>query len=155
MEIFKIGIIGSLKPNFDVEDAKEKIIESIDLILKYHPNKNYQVISVMTNEGIPKHAYDIAREKYKFLTVGYASEMIYQGKYGVYPVDEKKIVGEKYGDECQYLINNINCLIRIGGGYQSNYEVEEFKNLLLTKYDNLNLNHYIIEKEINWIKNNQ
>ena len=152
MEIFKIGVIGSLKPNFDIEDAKEKITESIDLILSYHPNKSYKVISVMTNEGIPKHAYDIAKEKYKFTTVGYASQMIFQGKYGVYPVDEQKIVGEKYGDECQYLINNIDCLIRIGGGYQSNYEVEEFKNHLLKNNDNLNLNHYIIEKEINWIK---
>ncbi len=152
MEIFKIGIIGSLKPNFDVEDAKEKINESIDLILNYHPNKIYKVISVMTNEGIPKHAYDIAKEKYNFCTVGYASQMIFQGKYGVYPVDEQKIIGEKYGDECQYLISNIDCLIRIGGGYQSNYEVEEFKNHLLSKNNNINLNNFIIEKEINWSK---
>jgi len=152
MEKFKIGIIGSLKPNFDITDAKEKIIESINLILKYHPNKKYKVISVMTNEGIPKHAYDIAKEKYNFTTVGYASQMIFQGKYGVYPVDEQTIIGEKYGDECNYLIQNIDCLIRIGGGYQSNFEVEEFKNYLLSNNNNLNLNHFIIEKEINWIK---
>lgn len=152
MEIFKIGIIGSLKPNFDIEDAKEKITESIELILKYHPNKNYKIVSVMTNEGIPKHAYDIGKDIYKFNTVGYASKMIYQGKYGVYNVDEKQIVGEKYGDECDFLINNVDCLIRIGGGYQSNFEVEQFKNLLLEKKRNLNLNHYIIEKEIIWEK---
>ena len=154
MEIFKIGIIGSLKPNFDIDDAKEKIIEAIELILKYHPNKNYKIVSVMTNEGIPKHAYDIGKFNYNFNTIGYASKMIYQGKYGVYDVDEKVIVGEKYGDECEYLISNVDSLIRIGGGYQSNYEVEQFKNLLLKKNKNLNLNHYIIEKEIIWKKFN-
>jgi hypothetical protein len=154
MEIFKIGIIGSLKPNFDIEDAKEKIVESIELVLNYHPDKKYKIVSVMTNDGIPKHAYDIGKDKYKFDTVGYASKMIYQGKYGVYPVDEQEIVGEKYGDECDFLINNIDCLIRIGGGYQSNFEVEQFKSLLLKNNKNINLNHYIIEKEINWQKNN-
>jgi hypothetical protein len=153
MEDLKIGIIGSLKPNFDINDAEEKINESLELIKSYHLNKNYQIVSVMTNEGIPKLAYDISK-KMGYKTIGYASKMIFKGKYGVYPVDESNIVGEKYGDECSELINNIDCLIRIGGGYQSNLEVELFKNKLLEKNKNLdiNLNHYIIEKEIRWQK---
>jgi hypothetical protein len=151
MEIFKIGIIGSLKPTFDIEDAKEKIKESLDLIFSYHKNKIYKIVSVMTNEGIPKLAYDIGKE-YSFTTIGYASNAIYRGKYGVYQVDEVNIVGKKYGDECNELINNIDCLIRIGGGYQSNYEVELFRKKIINNYniEDINLNHYIIEKEIKW-----
>jgi hypothetical protein len=153
MNKLKIGIIGSLKPNFDMEDAEEKIMESIELIKEYHKNYEYQIVSVMTNEGIPKLAYDISK-KLNHKTIGYASKMIYKGKYGVYLVDETNIVGNKYGDECEELIKNINCLIRIGGGYQSNYEVELFKNKILKEnIDNdINLNHYIVEKEIKWQK---
>ena len=151
MKIFKIGIIGSLKPTFDIDDAKEKIKESLDLIISYHKNKTYKIVSVMTNEGIPKLAYDIGNE-YAFSTIGYASNAIYRGKYGVYPVDEVNIVGKQYGDECEDLIKNIDCLIRIGGGYQSNYEVELFKKKIIDNYnsEDINLNHYIIEKEIKW-----
>ena len=48
-------------------------------------------------------------------------------EYDLFPVDKKIIVGKEWGDESETLLNNIDVLVRIGGGKQSLREVKQFQ----------------------------
>jgi hypothetical protein len=69
-------------------------------------------------------AYNLAKE-YRFTTVGIAPEEAYN--FEIFHVDEKIIVGEKFGDESMTFLSSISRLIRIGGGEQTKRETKMAK----------------------------
>jgi len=117
----KIGIIGYSGQKFDEEQGK-KLIE---LGLSNLGIQDYDIIvSGLTNLGIPKLAYEIATER-EMKTVGIACNLAKD--YDLFPVDEKILVGDKWGDESETFLNYIEALIKVGGGKQSEEEYKRFK----------------------------
>ncbi|MBI4148037.1 hypothetical protein HY490_01990 [Candidatus Woesearchaeota archaeon] len=48
--------------------------------------------------------------------------------YELFPVNEKIIVGDNWGDESPVFLNYIDVLVRVGGGAQSKRETAETKS---------------------------
>jgi len=121
--MLNIGVIGYSSKDFDEKSAKALLSLAIDIAIESHLKKKDEVmiVSGLSDVGIPSLAYDIAK-KNKWKTMGVACKLVMD--YDLFPVDEKKIVGEEWGDESQTLIDNIDVLIRVGGGWQSAKEVE-------------------------------
>ena len=92
------------------------------------------IVSGLTNVGIPAIAYDIAK-KNKWKTKGIACKLAED--YECFPVDEKEIIGDNWGDESETFLNSIDMLVRIGGGEQSEKETEMAKkrNIEVLEYD--------------------
>ena len=129
----KIGVVGYSKQDFNRGYAE------MDMFLALHNVKHtfettrqktirVELVSGLTDLGIPAIAYRLVtsvfpRELVK--TVGIACEKAKDFKQ--FPVDERHIIGTDWGDESDFFLDNIDCLIRIGGGNQSMQEVETFK----------------------------
>jgi len=117
----KIGIIGYSSQKFDEEQAKKLILLGLE---KVKAKKGDYLVSGLTNLGIPKLAYEIAT-KIGLKTVGIACKLA--NDYELFPVNKKIIVGNNWGDESGTFLNYIDCLIKIGGGEQSEKEYKQFK----------------------------
>lgn len=116
----KIGIIGYSAQKFDEVEAKRLI----ELGLSSLGVQDYDIIvSGLTNLGIPKLTYEIAKER-ELKTVGIACKLAKD--YECFPVDEEIIVGDNWGDESETFLNYIEALIKVGGGKQSEKEYEQF-----------------------------
>ena len=88
------------------------------------------VVSGLTAVGIPGIAYHLVTtgriNKDTFgKTVGIACSKAKD--YPQFPVDEKHIIGDNWGDESEFFLNYIDALVRIGGGEQSKKEVQLFR----------------------------
>jgi hypothetical protein len=59
--------------------------------------------------------------------VGISAKQALGVRAGVFPVDQRWIVGDRFGDESQVFVDYIDALIRVGGGTQSRAEVELFR----------------------------
>lgn len=95
----------------------------------------FVLVSGLTDVGIPGLAYHLVTQgkhnKSTYVkTVGYACSKA--GNFPQFPVDEKHIIGNNWGDESEEFLKNIDALVRIGGGDQSMKESEMFKE----KYPN-------------------
>lgn len=141
IETLKIGVVGFSQTNFNQEKARTLLAQSIQYFQTKFPSKTIEIVSGLTNVGIPKIAYEIAVEN-NFVTVGISAQQAFKVDCGVFPVDKQIIKGEKFGDESPYFLDYIDCLIRIGGGKQSHQETIEFKE------KNDNWQEVLIEKEI-------
>lgn len=127
-ESLRIGVVGYSGRRFDEAVARETLrrllaeqIENRELEVKA-----VEVVSGLTNLGIPKIAYELAVEM-GMKTVGISASRALTASSGVFPVDKQIIVGRHYGDESQEFISYIDVLLRIGGGEQSSKEVEMFR----------------------------
>jgi len=121
--ILYIGVVGTTDSStFNSEEVIEAIEHIFDDIEEeYHENcDSYCVVSGLTNMGVWKHAYEIASER-GYKTIGIAPNEA--NDYEHYPVDETVIIGKKFGDESSMLIDSINILVKIGGGDQSDTEM--------------------------------
>ena len=128
-----IGVVGySDDKVFDHNIAKALLAIAFDIVEADLPDKEYELISGLTNMGVPKLAYEMA-EKRGWKTVGLSAKEAQE--YDCYPVDEEIIVGENFGDESEEFIKSIDCLIRIGGGKQSMEETEWAKEEKLPVYE--------------------
>lgn len=118
----KVGVIGfSDESKFNKSDAIKAFNDAFDNIKELFPEREIHIVSGLTNMGMPRLAYEEAvRRKWK--TVGIAPKQ--SENYKLFPVDEKIIVGEKFGDESEVFINYINVLIKVGGGKQSDKELK-------------------------------
>ena len=121
--MLRIGIVGYSAQKFNEEKARA-IISKIFDDLEEQYGDNIVVVSGLTAIGIPKLAYEEAKRR-GWKTVGIACRKAYE--YERFPVDEEIIVGENWGDESETFINNVDILIRIGGGTQSRKETEMAK----------------------------
>lgn len=141
--LLRIGVVGYSDKKFDKDDAKLLLAEAIiDMIVDTNTVKRVdeiQIVSGLTNLGIPAIAYEMAK-KFKWKTVGVACKKAKE--YEVYPVDKEIIVGDNWGDESRTFLENIDVLIRIGGGKQSLREVQMARNRQI----------FTIEKELQMLE---
>lgn len=121
----RIGVVGYCPPTkFDEVEARHMIVEAYDQIEKLYPDTSKAVVSGLTNVGVLKIAYQEAQKR-KWRTVGIACAKVTE--HELFPVDEKIIVGENWGDESSAFLSAIDLIIRIGTGKQSITETEETK----------------------------
>jgi len=115
------------KDNLDENEARNILIKSFHQLIE--KNKNYdepiEIVSGLTNIGIPRIAYQVA-EELDFIKVGISAERALKVKCGIYPVDKQIIEGQDFGDESRLFISYIDFLVRVGGGRQSHQEVKMF-----------------------------
>lgn len=122
----KIGVVGFSQNNIDEALARNILINAFHQILERHSHhQSIEIVSGLTNIGIPKIAYQIADE-FGFIKVGISAARALQVKCGIYHVDQQIIEGKEFGDESITFINYIDFLIRVGGGKQSHQEVKLF-----------------------------
>lgn len=121
---FKIGVVGYSDKKFDIKKAKKFIKEGFDELEKKH--KNIEIVSGLTNLGIPKLAYEEAVNR-GYRTVGIACKK--SKDFECFNCDEEIIIGDEWGDESDKFINYIDVLLRIGGGKQSKKETKMVKDM--------------------------
>lgn len=107
------------------------LMEMVDKLESIHGKcGTFAIVSGLTNVGVPKLAYEYCSNKNTKLTfsksVGIACSKAIE--FDTFPVDEKHIIGNNWGDESEFFINHIDGLIRLGGGKQSHSEVNLFKS---------------------------
>jgi hypothetical protein len=146
--MLKIGVVGFSKEFFEVEEANFFLKKLITEIISIHSPKQIEIVSGLTNQGIPKLSYLYAQQM-KYTTIGIAPKQAKTVKKGVFKVDKEIIFGQKFGDESQTFIDYIDVLVRVGGGKQSRHEVELFKEKIL-KDSNKKLEKYLLESEIKY-----
>lgn len=117
-----IGVIGYSAQKFDNAIAKQYLEEAL-LPYKY---ENVELVSGLTDTGISSIAYRLA-DSFGWKTVGIACSKA--SSYTCYPVDRKQIIGNDWGDESSAFLDQLDLLIRIGGGEQSMKEVQDAKRL--------------------------
>lgn len=139
----RIGVIGFSSTPYDKATAQSVIHWEL-LGVKNEFERNYEhcvfeIVSGLTDIGIPGQAYRIAKTTFgnDIKSVGYACSKAKD--FPQFPVDEKHIIGNNWGDESDEFLANIDVLIRIGGGSQSMKEVKMFKekypDKLVREYD--------------------
>ena len=141
----KIGVVGFSRNQFDQQDAAQKLDHTIKQIIANYPSRKFEIVSGLTNMGVPKLAYLLA-DRLGIDTVGFSAKQAFRVHAGIYPVSQQIIVGNRFGDESEEFINYIDVLVRIGGEPQSRHEVELFK----AKHAQSNLDQYLYEKEVEW-----
>ena len=125
MSKLRIGIVGYSGAHFLEGKARMFIIMAYNTIAQKYPNHIFTVVSGWTNLGVPKIAYEEAQKR-GWGTAGIACAEA--SKYSCFPVSEPpKIVGTKWGDESQTFLNDIDIMVRIGGGPQTKDETEAFR----------------------------
>ena len=132
----KIGVIGfSDETKYKSSAGKKAVKDSFDNLQLLFPKKNIVIVSGLSNVGIPKLAYEEAVSR-KWKTVGIAPKEV--ENYELFAVDEKIIVGDKFGDESKKFIDYIDILVKIGGGKQSEKECDMATegNIPIMKMDN-------------------
>lgn len=125
MTTLKIGVVGYSAQKFSDFDAMHLLGVAFDRVLVDYPGATaFTIVSGLTDLGIPKLAYRAAMAR-GWRTSGIACAEA--EKYDCFDVDEKKIVGDNWGDESKTFLDEIDVLVRIGGGKQSLAEVARFK----------------------------
>ncbi len=121
----RIGVVGYCPPTkFDEKEARRMIIDAYNKIEAQYPTILKVVISGLTNVGVLKIAYEEAIKR-NWKTVGIACNKAME--HELFPVDEKIIAGDNWGDESPTFLSNIDIIVRIGVGKQSIVETEEAK----------------------------
>jgi len=113
-------VVGYSGQSFDEDQALDLVRTAFDTITDRYPQHDVTVVSGLTNVGIPAIAYaEAARRGWR--TAGVACARAAQ--YNCYPVDEEPVlIGKEWGEESRAFIENINVLIRVGGGKQAHTE---------------------------------
>lgn len=123
-EVFRIGVVGYSARGFDEAKALILLKTAYDTIEHEFPSSTKVVVSGLTDVGIPAVAYREAVQR-GWRTVGIASAKAME--YRLFPVDERIIVGNEWGDESPTFLQSIDVLVRIGGGIQSLAESYQMK----------------------------
>lgn len=129
LRFIKVGVIGFSAQPFNHSKCRAFLTKTLlDIRSYFDANKTIlEVVSRYTDLGVPSIAYRIASKMPRTMTVGFtAREAIQGGKYKLYPVDKKIIVGNKFGDESRQFVRYIDLLIKYGGGKQSELELSLF-----------------------------
>lgn len=145
----RIGVVGFSSPRFDHDQARVELRRLLGALLEGWQGSpaDVEVVSGLTNQGVPKIAYELAREL-GLRTVGISAKQALRVRAGVFPVDRRWIVGDRFGDESQVFVDYIDALIRVGGGKQSRAEVELFRQRLADAP--ASLDGRLLEVEVAW-----
>ena len=130
--MFKVGVVGYSGAKFNEDVAKALLAIAFDVVEEYNESKEYELVSGLTDVGIPGIAYRMAKRR-GWKTVGLSAAEAKE--YDCFPVDEEIIVGENFGDESKEFISYIDCLVRVGGGKQSLDETELAKKKKIPVYE--------------------
>jgi len=127
-EALRIGVVGYSGRKFDEAVARAELsrIFSEEMETREADPARIEVVSGLTNLGVPKIAYEVATEM-GMKTVGISASRALTCEAGTFPVDKQIIVGQNYGDESEEFIGYIDVLVRIGGGKQSMAEAARFR----------------------------
>lgn len=122
---FRIGIVGYSSGKFDKDVATARVISGIvrAQVRGFARNQKIVIVSGLTNLGIPALAYEYAKLK-EYKTVGIACSKATE--YDCFPVDEKIIVGDNWGDESNTFLEYCDFMVRVGGGKQSLEEIAQW-----------------------------
>lgn len=124
--LINIGIVGfSDESKYKKSDGEKAVLASFNNIAELFPDREIHIVSGLSNVGIPKLAY-IEAVKRGWRTVGIAPREV--EPCDSFPVDDVIIVGSKFGDESQTFIDYIAILVKIGGGKQSQKELQMAKD---------------------------
>jgi hypothetical protein len=148
--MYSIGVVGFSARKFDHEVARELLREALQQVLASAGLQPAEVelVSGLTDVGVPGLAYALATEL-GIRTVGISARAALRSRSGVFPVHERILVGERYGDESEVFIARIDALIRVGGGPQSRREVELFRKKL--EQQGLSAEQRLVERELAWL----
>lgn len=127
-----LGVVGFSAETFDQAAAREQLRGLIVPIVERERDAGRplpELVSGLTNQGVPKLAYALAREL-GLPTVGISAKQALRARAGCFPVDRRILVGKRYGDESAAFVAMIDVLVRVGGGPQSRREVELFRQRL-------------------------
>ena len=121
----RIGVIGYSSQNFNKKKARLLLREAFDILTAEYGNDN-TVVSGLTDLGIPALAYREAQRR-GWRTAEVACSKAFD--YKLFPVNERRIVGENWGDESEDFLDSIDILVKVGGGKQSADEAKKAKSL--------------------------
>jgi hypothetical protein len=122
----KVGVVGYCPPTlFDENEARAMILDAYRRIDEQFVGHKITIVSGLTNVGVLKIAYEEAAKR-GWRTAGIACERAQE--HELYPVDEKIIVGQNWGEESPTFVAAIQAIIRIGLGKQSIRETEQVKS---------------------------
>lgn len=130
-DTIEIGVVGYSAQDFDEELAKDALADAYDGI-ETETDSTPVVVSGLTDLGIPALAYREAATR-EWKTVGVACAKA--SDFDCYPVDEREIVGEDWGDESDRFLSRIDVLVRVGGGEQAHAEMAEARERGITVRD--------------------
>jgi hypothetical protein len=121
----RVGVVGYSGQKFD--ERVGKIMVGVALNARHAESQSdIIIVSGYTNLGIPKLAYEYAKE-FGYKTIGVACSKAAQ--YECFPCDRVHLIGDNWGDESGAFLASIDVLVRIGGGVQSKKECQEAKTL--------------------------
>lgn len=121
----RVGVIGYSAQKFD-ERIGNLFVEGALNTRRAKSQQELIVVSGYTNLGIPKLAYEYAKE-FGYKTIGIACSKATD--YECFPCDRVHIIGDNWGDESETFLASIDVLVRIGGGNQSLQECQRAKDL--------------------------
>jgi len=110
----KIGLVGYLEDNFDKDYAKELVGKAFDDMVNdfgQYGDLTYTIVSSLVASGIPLLGYEEATRR-GWGTIGVAPDAASGEPW--YSVDEHRLVGDVWGDECDEFIDGLDVLICIG-----------------------------------------
>jgi hypothetical protein len=140
--MYRIGVVGFSRSQFDHAAARTELAAALDALR----TPGASVVSGLTNQGVPRIAYELATER-SLRTVGFSARQALRVRAGRWPVDEQILVGARFGDESTAFVAYIDALIRIGGGAQSRHEADLFRERVAREgLDPARL----IEREVTW-----
>jgi hypothetical protein len=114
---FKVGVVGYSDKKFNEVQALTYIKAAFNRIAaEYSEQHDIVIVSGYTALGIPLLAYQEAKNR-GWKTKGIACEKAKE--HEVFECDEVVIFGQDWGDESHIFLNDIDFLVRIGGGDQS------------------------------------
>jgi len=132
--MISVGVVGYSGGKFNEDIAKALMAIALDVVEENHKDDKYELVSGLTDMGIPAIAYRMAGQR-GWKTVGIACEKANENP--CYDVDERIIEGKEWGDESTTFLKRLDVLIRIGGGKQSISETNcaKKKNIIVYEYD--------------------
>lgn len=126
IQLLQIGVVGYCPPtNFDAVEARRMVIEAYDQIEQQFPSMQKMVVSGLTNVGVLAIAYEEAVKRC-WRTKGVACKLAKD--HPLFPVDEQVVVGDSWGDESERFLQELDCIVRIGGGPQSMKECKVIRD---------------------------
>jgi len=131
-EQLRIDVVGYSDKKFDKKMAKDLLSDCFDEIEKKNEDKEFIVVSGLTNLGIPALAYEEAVRR-GWGTAGIACKKAEE--YELFDCDDVRLIGEEWGDESETFLNDISVLVKIGGGKQSKEEFVNAKEMGIITYE--------------------
>lgn len=118
----RVGLVGYCPPSkFDEDEAANMIRFAFDYLESANPTTSFELVSGWTNVGVLALGYAEAAKR-GWSTYGVACKRAQE--HPLFPVDHGMEVGDNWGDESDFFVSFVNCLVRVGGGEQSLAEAD-------------------------------